>query len=35
LRAEVTQLRRDLDELTEQVRRTEESLRDIRDSLGG
>jgi len=35
LRAEVGQLRRDLEQLVEQVRRTEEGLRDIRDSLGG
>jgi uncharacterized protein YceH (UPF0502 family) len=35
LRAEVGQMRRELDQLIEQIRRTENGLRDIRDSLGG
>jgi hypothetical protein len=35
LRAEVGQLRRDLEELTEHLRRTDDELHEMRESLGG
>jgi uncharacterized protein len=35
LRVEISQLRRDLEELVDRVRRTEDGLREMRESLGG